>query len=165
MIALGKLEQFDPQSNFLAWMARIVRFVALNHGRRRAASSSAVDPQALDATPDSHASSSHHLRMHTLNGYGQLIDDQTSFDDRVLAALTGLDANARACLLLRVVLDMPYREIARTLDMAEGTAMSHVHRARLSLRDTLGPHFANGGMRMASGSKGARGIHEGRRPT
>src|SRR6267142_2524601 len=35
MIALGKLSQFDPASNFVAWMGQIVRFVALNHSRRR----------------------------------------------------------------------------------------------------------------------------------
>ncbi len=148
MIALGKLDTFDPESNFLAWMARIVRFVALNHGRRRAASSTAVDPQTLEATAsprDRHATTTH-LRMHTLNGQGQLTDDQQAFDDRVLEALSALESGARACLLLRVVLDMPYREIARTLDMAEGTAMSHVHRARLALRDTLAPHFAASSM-------------------
>src|SRR3954467_15209881 len=35
MVALGKLEQFDPRSNFTAWMGQIVRFVGLNHARRR----------------------------------------------------------------------------------------------------------------------------------
>ena len=35
VVALGKLEQFDPATNFTAWMGRIVRFIALNHGRRR----------------------------------------------------------------------------------------------------------------------------------
>src|SRR5262245_59175613 len=35
MIALGKLSQFDPRTSFAAWMAQIVRFVALNQARRR----------------------------------------------------------------------------------------------------------------------------------
>jgi RNA polymerase sigma-70 factor (ECF subfamily) len=144
MIALGKLDQFDANSNFVAWMARIVRFVALNHGRRRVAGSASTDPQSLDARADTSKRTSR-TRNDALNGRGQLASDQEEFDDRVLSALGGLDANARACLLLRVVLDMPYRDIARALDMAEGTAMSHVHRARMSLRETLAPHFVRAG--------------------
>lgn len=148
MIALGKLEQFDPQTNFLAWMARIVRFVALNHGRRRAGQTP-VDPDTLDRAAGSlHLASSPRLASATadkptLNGQGDLLQDQDAFDDHVLAALNHLEPGARACLLLRVVLNMPYREIARALDMAEGTAMSHVHRARLALRDMLTSHSAN----------------------
>ncbi len=74
-----------------------------------------------------------------LTGKGSLPADQTSFDDEVLAALDNLEATARACLLLRVVLDMPYAEISRILDLPAGTAMSHVHRARRVLSDHLGP--------------------------
>ena len=141
MIALGKLQQFEPDTNFLAWMARIVRFVALNHGRRRQGSSATVDPQSLESAPDPHRDLPLHQRSHALNGRGELEGDQGAFDDHVLSALSGLEHNARACLLLRVVLDMPYRDIARALDMAEGTAMSHVHRARAAMRETLTPHF------------------------
>jgi RNA polymerase sigma-70 factor (ECF subfamily) len=145
MIALGKLNQFDPDSNFLAWMARIVRFVALNHGRRRAGQRP-VDPEALDRAAagapgtDPARLDGPAIATTTLNGHGDLLKDQGAFDDRVLAALNVLEPGARACLLLRVVLNMPYREIARALDMAEGTAMSHVHRARMALRDLLSPH-------------------------
>jgi len=141
MIALGKLDQFEPDSNFLAWMARIVRFVALNHGRRRA-SQTLVDPETLDRSRESSAvvdSMASARDRASLNGHGDLASDQDAFDDRLLAALNTLEPNARACLLLRIILNMPYREIARALDMAEGTAMSHVHRARLALRDLLDP--------------------------
>ncbi len=139
MIALGKLDQFDPGSNFTAWMARIVRFVALNHGRKRAAQT-LVDPESLDRSHESASTAQARAefdRANALNGRGDLHPEQSAFDDRLLSALNTLDPNARACLLLRVVLNMPYREIARALDMAEGTAMSHVHRSRLALRDVL----------------------------
>lgn len=143
MIALGKLDQFEPDSNFLAWMARIVRFVGLNHGRRRA-SQTLVDPDSLDRSRESPSPESGRQSHHaSLNGRGDLMPDQSDFDDRVLVALRTLEPNARACLLLRIVLNMPYREIARSLDIAEGTAMSHVHRARLALRDMLSPADTN----------------------
>src|SRR6185503_14289646 len=35
IVALDKLHQFQPGTNFLAWMSRIVRYTALNHARRK----------------------------------------------------------------------------------------------------------------------------------
>jgi RNA polymerase sigma-70 factor (ECF subfamily) len=134
VIALEKLEQFDPQTNFSAWMGRIVRFVALNHGRRRSNMPAAhLDPLSLDR-------SAHGRRTNPatpVNHRGQIPPDQDAFDDRLMAALNMLDETARACLLLRTLMNMPYREISLVLDIAEGTAMSHVHRARTSLRERL----------------------------
>jgi RNA polymerase sigma-70 factor (ECF subfamily) len=136
MIALGKLAQFDPDTNFTAWMGRIVRFVALNHARRRIkTTASSVDPHAMDITTQgAHGAAANGP---ILNGRGELFAGQETFDDRVLAALRGLEETPRACLLLRTILEMPYREISLALDIAEGTAMSHVHRARASLRERL----------------------------
>ena len=134
VIALEKLEQFDAHSNFSAWMGRIVRFVALNHGRRRSNAVAAhQDPAALDRT----AARMPHVNSGPLNHRGELSADQEDFDDRVIAALNMLDETARACLLLRTLMNMPYREISLVLDIAEGTAMSHVHRARTALRERL----------------------------
>jgi RNA polymerase sigma-70 factor (ECF subfamily) len=121
LIALRKIEQFDPDTTFSVWMAQIVRYVALNHARSRNRNRiRAVDPVQLD---DRAAAA----------------DPETGedFDDDMLAALRQLDTDARACLLLRVVMDMPYREIAQALQIPQGTAMSHVHRARRSLGERL----------------------------
>ncbi len=133
LTALGKLHQFDPATTFTAWMGQIVRYTALNHARRRARTSTSVDPTVLDET----AAPPPVAGPLGLTGRGQLARDQGDFDDDVMAALSELDHPARECLLLRVVLDMPYRDIARALDLPEGTAMSHVHRARRLLRDRL----------------------------
>lgn len=130
IVALDKLHQFQPGTNFMAWMSRIVRFTALNHARRR----TEVPVETVESLVPH--SSSDAFRA-PLNGRGQLTPDQPDFDDAVAAALRELDDNARACLLLRTLLDMPYREIALTLDLPEGTAMSHVHRARAAMRRRL----------------------------
>jgi RNA polymerase sigma-70 factor (ECF subfamily) len=133
VIALGKLDQFDPNTSFVAWMGRIVRYVAMNHGRRRQrARASSADPAALEnvpAEPDRTAGAT--------TAAGKLPPDQRFFDDQVLAALKGLEEVARSCLLLRTLMEMPYRDISRALDIPEGTAMSHVHRARRHLRQKL----------------------------
>ena len=56
---------------------------------------------------------------------------------RRLAALEELSEEARCCLLLRIVEDLAYSEIAQLLAIPEGTAMSHVHRAKATLRRRL----------------------------
>jgi RNA polymerase sigma-70 factor (ECF subfamily) len=60
----------------------------------------------------------------------------------VVAALRELPDDARAALLLRVVLDMDYAEIAASLDLPPGTVASHLHRARADLRERLAPEPA-----------------------
>lgn len=135
MIALGKLPQFDPSTNFAAWMGQIVRFVALNQARKRIRMpASSVDPHSIEVTAPSMSLTAH---ASPLTGQGQLREIDDSFDDRLLSALRGLEDIARACLLMRTLMDMPYRDIALSLNIPEGTAMSHVHRARISLRQRL----------------------------
>lgn len=134
MIAYQKCDQFDAETSFVAWTGRIVRFVALNTRRRG---------QRRKTTPVNPAVLEHHQAAVTMNGSpavnatGDLQSDQQYFDDRLQSALQTLSPTARACLLLRTVMDMPYREIARVLDLPEGTAMSHVHRARAQLRHMI----------------------------
>ena len=77
-----------------------------------------------------------------VNEAGELLQDQEAFDDQVLHGLRGLGPDQRAALLLRTVLGLGYREIAGALEIPEGTAMSHVHRAREALRrrlESVGP--------------------------
>jgi RNA polymerase sigma-70 factor (ECF subfamily) len=134
LVALQKLAQFDPGTSFVAWMGQIVHFIALNRSRRRARSGTfQTDPQVMETIDGSPAG----VATSPVDSRGELLLDQPEFDDQVLAGLARLDPTARACLLLRTVLDMPYREIAPALDIPEGTAMSHVHRARKALREFL----------------------------
>jgi RNA polymerase sigma-70 factor (ECF subfamily) len=134
MIALSKLDQFDPGTNFIAWMGQIVRFVALNQGRRMSRSKTqAIDLDLIEPVECWKVRAG----PSPVNSRGDLSPEQTAFDDEVLHALQALDETARACLLLRIVLNKPYREIALILDIPEGTAMSHVHRGRHALRKQL----------------------------
>ncbi|MEE8169462.1 MAG: RNA polymerase sigma factor [Phycisphaerae bacterium] len=136
LIALDKLDAFEPGTNFTAWMGRMVRNVALNNARkehRRQAS-------PLDVMEQGEVAAAGRLptQPRLLDDRGRLVSDQQVFDDRVVAALDGVGDMARACLLLRTVEGLDYAEIARVLDIPQGTAMSHVHRARTLLRKTLG---------------------------
>ncbi len=120
VVALGKLHEFDAATSFLAWMGQIVRFVALNQGRKMMRERAAHDAQRHDGM----------TRPMTFS--------DLTLDARVERALAQLDETARACLLLRTVMGLSHREIAAAVGVPEGTAMSHVFRARKAMRGMLG---------------------------
>ena len=115
VIALEKIGEFNPTTNFIAWMGQIVRFVAMNSARTTARRDRILRENATDAT-NTNAS-------HAAWGLSPAMNQ----------ALATLDPSARACLLMRIVGGLSYQEIASALDIPEGTAMSHVFRARKSL--------------------------------
>lgn len=129
LIGLAKLGDFTPGTNFLAWMGQIVRNTARNQTRKEVRSPVApVDPVAIDRTAQSHERSPS--------------DPGAELDAPLRAAMDSLGEIARACVVLRTVQGMSYREISAALGIPEGTAMSHVHRSRAALRERLAPAFA-----------------------
>jgi RNA polymerase sigma-70 factor (ECF subfamily) len=137
LIGLEKLGEFTPGSNFAAWMGKTVRFVAFNHARRESRRRG-LSMTAEELDPGVTSEHAFPLGDRELWRYGQLPEDQGHFDDRLMAALQEINPVARACLLLRTLEGLEYAEIAALLEIPEGTAMSHVHRARHYLRDRLG---------------------------
>lgn len=136
VVGLTRLEQFDPATSFGAWMVQIVRNIALNEGRKRVRRrTGSLDHAAHDGPADARIDATESAWVVT--GRGQLAAGAEPFDDALVQALGRLEETARGCLLLRVVLDMPYRDIALALNIPEGTAASHVHRARIALRSEL----------------------------
>jgi RNA polymerase sigma-70 factor (ECF subfamily) len=137
LIALGKRHEFTVGTNFAAWISQIVRLTALNYAKKSVRRGSVVtDPVAIDRSVASAVTTAKE-GMNSVTAEGRLVQDQADFDDDVLSALDELGDEARACLLLRTVRHLSYREIADTLRVPEGTAMSHVHRAKQLLRDRL----------------------------
>lgn len=125
LIAWGKLDEFDPSTSFAAWMGQIVRFTALNQGRRvlkQHHAETSLEQGADAPIPELDASSSSEAE-----------------DDRihVRKALQALDDTVRACVLMRTLAGMTYSEISLALGVPEGTAACYVHRARHALRDAI----------------------------
>ena len=143
LIALRKRSEFVAGTNFMAWMSQIVRLTALNHVRKAGHRIPVpTDPLLLDHMGTGNSSisggpSESGGDTAVIGGDGHLAHNQTDFDDRVMGALSSVSDVARACLLLRTVQELSYAEIAQTLQIPEGTAMSHVHRAKQMLRERL----------------------------
>ncbi len=138
LIALSKFKEFRPGSNFSAWMAKIVQFVARNQARsRRRRRTVNLDAAAAAANPATEPGAAGRSPVAVAVAVGWLSADQQHFDDRVMAALRQVPDLPRACLLLRTLEGLEYSEIARVLRIPAGTAMSHVHRTRQFLREAL----------------------------
>ena len=137
LIALRKRADFTVGTNFAGWISQIVRLTALNYAKKSVRRSVVVTDPAFIDRPGVSTVVSTKVGLLSITNDGRLAEHQSDFDDQVVCALREISDEARACLLLRVVQQLTYGEIAQTLQIPEGTAMSHVHRAKQSMRERL----------------------------
>jgi len=136
MVGLQRLDQFQPDTRFAAWMGQIVRHLAMNHRRKKARRQ--TQPSAeLDAVAAEPRMPSNHRDGNQPNVYDGQDADAFGLDDDLHAGLMTLTPEARACLLMRTIHGMSYDDIAAIVGVPPGTAMSHVHRSRQRLRSML----------------------------
>jgi RNA polymerase sigma-70 factor (ECF subfamily) len=128
LVAWSQFDKFAQGTNFRAWMFRILlhTLYRLNRKFGRGRRGESVDGEALAAPPPGWAS--------ILENPQRVFED---LDERLTGAIAELGDTERQCLLLRLLEDFSYREIADMLDLPVGTVMSHVYRARLKLRAKL----------------------------
>ena len=119
--ALGALDRFDRRRRFEPWLNRIVVNRALDWTRSRARRSEVGIDAAGEppAAPDSPAALSADLA----------------------SALGSLNAEQRAVVVLRYLLDHSPREIAKVLDVPTGTVKSRLSRALERLARALGEEW------------------------
>ena len=121
------LHSFDVERPFGPWICRIAANLAVNHVR---------SPQAREQElPEGHLE----MASAAPDPLRDVLEDEAQ---RVLQqALAALPAEQRAVLVLRVVEDFSYREIADALQLEMGTVMSRLARAREKLRVALQPYL------------------------
>ncbi|MAG57612.1 MAG: hypothetical protein CMJ83_15070 [Planctomycetes bacterium] len=149
LIALKKLDDLRDQDGFEAWMGQIVRYTALNARRKADRRPPVVGDAGSDDCVLDRVAAPEDAPAPVVTAGGDLLPSQVAFDDQVLDALRDLAETARACLLMKTVMELDYKHIARVLGIAEGTAMSHVHRARSRMRAALSAEGLDAG-RVAS---------------
>jgi RNA polymerase sigma-70 factor (ECF subfamily) len=128
--AFMHLNSFDGRSSFYTWFYRILINVCLDHKRRQSRRSNEelnetvenqLDPgypAAASVPPDTHAMASQLSR-------------------RVGVALQGLPPKQRTAFILKNHQGLSIKEIAEVMETAEGTVKVHLHRAVMTLRETL----------------------------
>jgi RNA polymerase sigma-70 factor (ECF subfamily) len=133
VVALRRLQTFRAGTSFLAWTSEIVRRCAANHtGKNLRRKTFAADPSLLDQE----SSPADHPPLFTAAMDASALESEV--DDAMLRALNQLSAEARTCLLLRIVDGLSYAEIAECMGIPEGTAMSHVYRGKQHIRRQFG---------------------------
>jgi len=128
MKALKAFGNFQPGTNFRAWIYRILRNTFLNtRSGKKLAKTVSLDDEETGVPP---AAATDAQTPESI-----LID--RSHQDLVTAALEELPLHFREVLLLCEVEEMSYQEIADTVAVPVGTVMSRLSRARAALRVNL----------------------------
>ena len=117
---LEKPEAYKAEIGPLApWFLRVVRNRCIDMIRRRRPGTVEVDKLSHPG-PDP-----------------EIAIESAQRDDGLKLALSRLPETQREMIVLRDYLDLSYAEIAAVLDIAQGTVMSRLHRARMALKEEL----------------------------
>ncbi len=133
--AFKNLHRFDVNRPFYPWLHRIVRNLCLDyhqkHGPHRQVSLEAL-------TEDTHG----YIESHAVSAQEDHGDVRESIQRRQLAgimrtAIDELKPEFREILIMKHLEEMPYKDIAETLDIPMGTVMSRLFHARKALKVKL----------------------------
>lgn len=130
---LRGIEGFTPGTRLDSWMFRIIRNTWIDT-IRASRDTVALDDDIADALPGQDGRRTVEANLHLAD---------------VRRAMMRLPEEQRAVLMLVCVEGMRYREVAAALEIPEGTVMSRLSRARLTLADLLQetrPRAQNGGI-------------------
>ncbi len=131
-IAWREFDRFEKGTNFRAWMFRISINAVYRFNKQHKRERAAVDVDRFELADNS---------IEREEAWASILENPErvleSLDDRLVSALGTLGVDARQCLLLRLLEGFSYKEIAEMVGLPLGTVMSHVHRARMKLREQL----------------------------
>lgn len=136
--AFEKFHLFRHGTNLKAWMFRVMMNRFINLYRRRQTAPDRAMPENFDAAgPEETVRAADFAQAKSMS---RLMSEPVfleSLDDRLKRALEGLGPEYREILILNVIGDMAYKDIAETLSIPIGTVMSRLSRAKGLLRDRL----------------------------
>jgi len=125
--AMQAMDGFDTRYRFFTWMYRIVTNLAINltEKRRRRGEVAFDEEYGADG------------RQAVFDDVAEKVET-VQLADAIREAVAGLSPPLRAVFVLRVDSELSYAEIAETLDIAIGTVMSRLNRARAQIRQAVG---------------------------
>lgn len=127
-----RLDRYDDQGKFEAWIFRILVNLVRDHGRsktRHPTQSTVMDSDGQRVEMTDNVAS----KMPAPHVPVEQVEDT----DRLQLALRHLPEGDRQILLLRHFADMPFKDIARTLNCPIGTVLAKAHRALNKLRSLM----------------------------
>jgi RNA polymerase sigma-70 factor (ECF subfamily) len=128
-------DSYRPGTHIKAWLFRILRNTFINRYRAAKARPEAVDFDKIEAVYERIVTEDHQTRNPQLSPEDQVLHEV--MDEKVQKALADLPEEYRTVVMLALVEDMAYKEIAETLSIPIGTVMSRLHRGRKHLQTAL----------------------------
>jgi RNA polymerase sigma-70 factor (ECF subfamily) len=116
--AFHSREGFRGEASLRTWLIRIVFNVAKT---MRGAQRETEDPAVLERLPDASEPADELVRRHELRR-------------RVLKSIESLPPRQRETVMLKVLSELTYREVADVMQLSEGAVKAHLHQAVANLR-------------------------------
>ena len=135
------LPKFRQQASFRTWIFRLVVNLTLSHRRKRRVRQTV----SLDQPADPAGTQAEQLAQRVADRDGETPPaavSQAELQGAVVKALAALDDEHRAVVVLRDIEGFDYQQMSAVLELPVGTVKSRLHRARLALREALGPMLA-----------------------
>ncbi len=137
--AFEKFQQFEAGTNLKAWLHRIMvnRFINLYRKKKLRAENASfeeVEPFVGDDAQQQVNDYSGAKAVESVLRDPAFIE---SLDGRLRSGLDSLPTDYRDVLVMNVVMDLPYKDIAQALEIPIGTVMSRLSRAKSILRDKV----------------------------
>lgn len=133
---------YEPGTNIRAWLFRILKNNFINRYRRVQSQPATVDFSKLEETFETLFDST--FRSTTRTPEEIVVD--SSYHGEVLEAMDELPEDYRAVVVLALVEDLSYKEIARVVGCPIGTVMSRLHRGRRLLQARLAEYATRRGI-------------------
>jgi RNA polymerase sigma-70 factor, ECF subfamily len=137
-----KLDTFRGDAAFPTWLHRVTVNAALAHRRKRATRTQYQSHDPLDTLFDGAGDGHHHpspVRPWSVAPDQPILDAETQ--ELIERAIEELPEAYRDVYVLADVEGLPNQDIADILELSVPAVKSRLHRARLTMRDALSPHF------------------------
>lgn len=134
-----KFHLFKQGTNFKAWMFRVMtnRFINLYRRKKIRRENASFDDVSEFFGNEDKLSAQEFESAERVSG---LMKDEVfleSLDERLKVALESVGDEYREVLIMNVIGEMPYKEIAKALKIPVGTVMSRLSRAKSLLRERV----------------------------
>ena len=132
MTAWREYHRFEQGTDFRAWIFRILVNTIYSFNKKTSRENRHSSSIPIEDGEDV---------LQRNNAWSSVLEEPErileSLDDRLVSAIAKLSTDERQCLMLRLLEGFSYKEISAFLCKPMGTVMSHVHRARMKLRERL----------------------------